>query len=92
MFWVHVVATATHIIFSTPTSSCNNTVWFEWEQGWRSGESTHLRIQFPDPHAICGLSLSVLFPAPRDFPLGTMYSGVPLSTKTNIWFELSKIH
>ena len=44
------------------------------EQGWRSGESAfHQCIpgSIPEPGVICGLSLLVLYSAPRDFSPGT---------------------
>jgi len=40
----------------------------------------------PTPGVICGLSLLVLYSARRGFFSG--YSGFPLSSKTNIWFDL----
>ena len=48
---------------------------FSGEQGWRSGESARLplmcpRFDSPDP-ASCGLSLLVLYSAPRGFSPGT---------------------
>ena len=41
------------------------------EQGWRSGESTGLPGSIPGFYAICGLSLLVLYSAPRGFSPGT---------------------
>ena len=59
-------------------------------QGWRSGESTRLppRLpgfdsQTPRLGVICGLSLLVLYSAPRGFPRGTPVSPL-LKKNTNI--------
>jgi len=45
------------------------------EQGWRSGESARLPPMCPGsspgPGVICGLSLLVLYSAPRGFSPGT---------------------
>ena len=57
-------------------------------QGWRSGESTRLPPMWPTVGSIprlgviCGLSLLVLYSAPRGFLRVLRF---PLSSKTNIW-------
>ena len=64
------------------------------EQGWRSGESARLPPMCPEfdsqTGVICGLSLLVLYSAPRGFSPGN--SGFPLSSKTNIWFWFDLIY
>ena len=56
-------------------------------QGWRSGESTRLTPMWPgiDSGVICGLSLLILFSAPKGFLRVLQF---PLSSKTTIWLDL----
>ena len=51
-------------------------------QGWRSGESTHLLPIWPGLNSQSGLSLFVLYSAPRGFSLGTLV--FPSPQKANI--------
>ena len=57
-------------------------------QGWRSGESTRLHQcgsgSIPRSGVKCGLSLLVLFSAPRGFLRVLRF---PLSSKTKIWLD-----
>ena len=57
------------------------------EQGWRSGESARLP-PIPGPGVICGLSLLVLYSAPRGFSPGTPVFPSPQKPKfILIWFD-----
>ena len=65
-------------------------VWFLGVQGWRSGESTHLPPLWPRfdsqiQRHMCVEFVCSLLCTERFF---SGYSGFPLSSKTDIWFDL----